>query len=382
MNRLPKKLKSKLEKRQQDHSIRQLGTQHNLVDFSSNDYLGFTKSEAIFNNAHDYLLGHHLKQNGATGSRLLSGNHALYSIVETILCEFHHSEAALVFNSGYDANIGFFSSVAQHGDVILYDELIHASIRDGIQLSNAKAYKFKHNDLKNLQNHLESIRESAKSDEIFVVTESVFSMDGDSPDLIQFLKLCNTYNAYSIVDEAHAIGVFGKQGEGLVQKLRLEDLVFARLITFGKALGHHGAAFLGSPELKEFLVNFARSFIYTTALPPHSLATIISAYAELPKTENIEKLHQNIEHFRLEIQNLGIQNHFIDSHSPIQCCIVSGNVRVNSVAKSLQDHGFEVKPIRSPSIPIGQERLRFCLHSYNSQEEISEVLQLLATFVK
>jgi 8-amino-7-oxononanoate synthase len=381
MNRLPQKLKSKLEKRNQEHTIRRLGAQHNLVDLSSNDYLGFAKSETIFHSAHDYLLGHELKLSGATGSRLLSGNHSLYPIVETMLCEFHHSEAALVFNSGYDANIGFFSSVAQHSDVILYDELIHASIRDGIQLSNAKAYKFKHNDLKDLQNRLERIRENSKIDEIFVVTESVFSMDGDSPDLVNFLKLCNTYNAYSIVDEAHAIGIFGNKGEGLIQKLGLENLVFARLVTFGKALGHHGAAFLGSPELKEFLINFSRSFIYTTALPPHSLATIIAAYAELPKTENIETLHQNIEHFKSEIRKLGIQHHFINSHSPIQCCIISGNERVNSVAKSLQEHGFEVKPIRSPSVPIGRERLRFCLHSYNSPEEISEVLQLLATFV-
>jgi 8-amino-7-oxononanoate synthase len=382
MNRLPKKLKSKLEKRNQEHTIRQLGAPHNLVDFSSNDYLGFAKSETMFHNAHNFLFGHHMLHNGATGSRLLTGNHSLYPIVETMLCEFHHSEAALVFNSGYDANLGFFSSVAQHGDVILYDELIHASIRDGIQLSNAKAYKFKHNDFKDLQNHLERLKESSKTDEIFVVTESVFSMDGDSPNLINFLKLCKTYNAYSTVDEAHAIGVFGNRGEGLIQKLGLEDLVFARLITFGKALGNHGAAFLGSPELKEFLINFSRSFIYTTALPPHSLATIIAAYAELPKTENLGKLHQNIEHFRLEIQSLGIQNQFINSYSPIQSCIISGNERVKSVAKSLQDHGFEVKPIVSPTVPKNQERLRFCLHSYNSPEEISEVLQLLATFVK
>jgi len=382
MNRLPKKLKSKLEKRQQDNTLRQLVLQNNLTDFSSNDYLGFAKSETIFNEVHNFLLGHHMIQNGATGSRLLSGNHSLYPIVESMLCEFHHSEAALIFNSGYDANLGFFSSVAQHGDVVLYDEFIHASIRDGIQLANAKAYKFKHNNLKNLQRRLERIREISKTDEIFVVTESVFSMDGDSPDLIALSKLCKKLKAFLIVDEAHAVGIFGEKGEGLIQKLGLEDLVFARIVTFGKALGSHGAAILGSSELTEFLINFSRSFIYTTALPPHSLATIVSAYTELPKTQNIGKLHQTVEYFKSEIHKYGIQNHFIDSNSAIQCCIVPGNDRVKSVAKMLQDHGFDVRPILSPTVPKGQERLRFCLHSYNLAKEISEVLQLLATFIK
>jgi 8-amino-7-oxononanoate synthase len=382
MNRLPKKLKSKLEKRQQDNTLRQLVLQNNLTDFSSNDYLGFAKSETIFNKAHNLILGHHMIQNGATGSRLLSGNHSLYLIVESMLCEFHHSEAALIFNSGYDANLGFFSSVAQHGDVVLYDEFIHASIRDGIQLANAKAYKFKHNDLNDLQHRLERIETVSNDDNIYVVTESVFSMDGDSPDLIALSKLCEKHKAFLVVDEAHAVGVFGKKGEGLTQNLGIEDQIFARLVTFGKALGSHGAAILGGSELKEFLINFSRSFIYTTALPPHSLATIVSAYTELPKTEKIEKLHQTITYFKSEIQKLGIQNQFIDSNSAIQCCIVSGNESVKSVAKMLQDHDFDVRPILSPTVPKGQERLRFCLHSYNSQEEISEVLRLLATFVK
>jgi len=151
MNSFPKKLKSKLDTRQEANALRYLGKQNGLIDFSSNDYLGFSKSETIFNASHDFLVGHNIIQNGATGSRLLSGNHALYPIIENMLSNFHNSESALIFNSGYDANVGFFSSIPQRGDVILYDEYIHASIRDGISMSHAKAYKFKHNDLEDLE---------------------------------------------------------------------------------------------------------------------------------------------------------------------------------------------------------------------------------------
>ncbi|HEX9601875.1 MAG TPA: aminotransferase class I/II-fold pyridoxal phosphate-dependent enzyme, partial [Mariniflexile sp.] len=301
---LPKKLQQKLETRKDAHALRKLGAPSSLIDFSSNDYLGFSKNETVFNNAHDFLMGHNMKQNGATGSRLLSGNHPLFHTIETILSEFHQSESALIFNSGYDANIGFFSSVPQRGDVILYDEYIHASIRDGIQLSNAKAYKFKHNDLGSLDETLKRIQH----DTIYVVTESVFSMDGDSPNLVKLSQICKENKAYLIVDEAHAVGVFGKRGIGFVQELGLENDVFARLVTFGKAMGCHGAAILGSDHLKQYLVNFARSFIYTTALSPHSLATVHAAYNELVISNNskeshpaIKKLHSNIAFFKAEL---------------------------------------------------------------------------------
>jgi 8-amino-7-oxononanoate synthase len=322
-------------------------------------------------------MGHNMKQNGATGSRLLSGNHPLFHTIETILSEFHQSESALIFNSGYDANVGFFSSVPQRGDVILYDEYIHASIRDGIQLSNAKAYKFKHNDLGSLDEMLKRIQH----DTIYVVTESVFSMDGDSPDLVKLSQICKENNAYLIVDEAHAVGVFGKRGIGLVQELGLENDVFARLVTFGKAMGCHGATILGSDNLKQYLVNFARSFIYTTALSPHALATIHSSYNELIVTDSKQKLHQNIQFFKETIKTQKLQKLFIESDSAIHCCIVSGNEIVKSIAQKLQKQGFDVKPILSPTVPQGQERLRFCLHAFNSKEEITEVLKLLATFV-
>ena len=373
----PKKLQQKLESRKETNALRKLGTVSNLVDFSSNDYLGFSKNETIFYYAHTFLSENNSIQNGATGSRLLSGNHPLFDTVETSISEFHKSESALIFNSGYDANIGFFSSVPQRGDVILYDEYIHASIRDGIQLSNARAFKFKHNDL----SHLDELLKRVQHDTVYIATESVFSMDGDSPDLVKLAQICKKHNAYLIVDEAHAVGVFGECGIGLVQELGLEKEIFARLVTFGKAMGCHGAAILGSAELKQYLVNFARSFIYTTALSPHALATIQASYKELFITKNKEKLHQNIQIFKEEIKNNTLQELFIESHSAIHCCLVSGNERVKQLAQKLQEQGFDVKPILSPTVPAGQERLRFCLHSFNSEEEISEVLKLLGTFL-
>ncbi|SFZ89840.1 8-amino-7-oxononanoate synthase [Flaviramulus basaltis] len=383
MNDLPKKLKSKLDERQQANALRFLGKQNNLIDFSSNDYLGFSKSETIFNEAHKFLIGHNIKQNGATGSRLLSGNHHLFSVVENMLFNFHNSNSALIFNSGYDANIGFFSSIPQRGDVILYDEFIHASIRDGISMSNAKAYKFKHNDLEALEilmlRHSEFLSESHQN--IYIVTESVFSMDGDTPDLINLSALCKKNNAYLVIDEAHAIGVFGDSGAGLIQDLNLESTIFARIITFGKAMGCHGAAILGSETLKQYLINFSRSFIYTTALPPHSLATIHSAYHELVESKNIGNLHQNIRFFKAEIIKYKLEHLFIESNSAIHCCVISGNEKIKFIAEKLQEKGFDVKPILSPTVPKDQERLRFCLHSYNSSEEISEVLKALSNLI-
>ncbi len=406
MKQFPRKLHKKLSERKTTNSLRKLVVQNNLIDFSSNDYLGFSASKNIFDNTNNYLITQNIIQNGATGSRLISGNHQLYTIVENMLCEFHQSEAALIFNSGYDANVGFFSSVPQRGDIILYDDLAHASIRAGIRLSNAKAYSFKHNDLEDLEqkilrqfrylseqndslSHTERrslsdsdiYRNEVSRRDIYIVTESIFSMDGDSPDLIGITQLCNKHNAHLIVDEAHAVGVLGNSGCGEIQRLGLENDIFARLITFGKGLGCHGAAILGRVELKEYLVNFARSFIYTTALPPHSLATIVFAYEELKETDAIEKLNQNIQFFKSEIRELELQNYFIESNSAIHCCIISGNEKVKNIANQLQKSGFNIKPILSPTVHKGQERLRFCLHSYNSTEDIDEVLKLLSTFV-
>ncbi|TXE08704.1 8-amino-7-oxononanoate synthase [Gelidibacter salicanalis] len=380
---IPKKLLDKLEARKKENTFRKLSPPHQLVDFASNDYLGFSMSKDIFDHTHYYLEEAFIFQNGSRGSRLLTGNHELYKDLEDLICKTHYCESALIFNSGYDANLGFFSCVPQRGDVVFYDELIHASIRDGIRLGSAHAFKFKHNDLEDLkrlcQRHLEKKQNNS---EVYIVTESVFSMDGDTPDLKAIATYCNAHKFRFVVDEAHAVGVFGERGIGLVHSLGIDTSIFARLITFGKALGCHGAAILGSAHLSDYLVNFSRPFIYTTALPPHSLMTIKAAYKELEQTHTIEQLHKNIILFKARVSELQLQPHFIDSNSAIQCCVIPGNDQVKQVAKHLNQQGFDVKPIVSTTVPEGQERLRFCIHAYNTREEINQVLQLLATFIK
>jgi len=394
--KLPKTLQEKLRQREANNALRSLPVANNLVDFASNDYIGFAHNETIFKAAHQYLLDNNIKTNGATGSRLLSGNHQLYSTAEHFIASFHQSEAALIFNSGYDANVGFFSSVPQRNDVILYDELCHASIRDGIQISKARSFKFPHNDLEELEKQIEKFNISSaqfasgsgqhSTFNIYIVTESVFSMDGDCPNLEALIQLSEKHNAYLVLDEAHALGVFGNPeasgGEGLTQQLNLQNEVFARIMTFGKGLGCHGAAILGSQELKKYLVNFARSFIYTTGLSPHSVATVLVAYQHLAQEQKaLQSLKANIVFFNQKKLRLGLKPLFVYSKSAIQCAIIPGNEKVKSIATQLQQKGFDVKPILSPTVPEGQERLRFCLHSYNSETEITQVLELLATSV-
>jgi 8-amino-7-oxononanoate synthase len=381
MKSFPQSLSDKLSQRENANALRKLPEPNSRIDFSSNDYLGFSKNSKIFEDAHVYLLNMQITNNGATGSRLISGNHRLYSEAEEVICKFHNAESALIFNSGYDANVGLFSSVPQKGDTILYDEYIHASIRDGMRLSLAKAYKFAHNDIAALEKLLRKAASDADGGEVYVVTESVFSMDGDSPDLEAMTEMSEKYKARLIVDEAHALGVFGSKGEGLVQELRLEERVFARIMTFGKGLGCHGAAILGVPQLREYLVNFARSFIYTTGLPPHSLSTILAAYDYLENYSQEQKALKNIvSFFSSEVVRLKLES-FIYSDSAIHCAVVPGNERVKNISSVLQQNNFEVKAILSPTVPQGQERLRFCLHSYTTQQQVTQVLELLTALL-
>ena len=384
MDHFPDRLNKKLDQRKAENSLRTLISPEGMVDFCSNDYLGFASSSDLFTRVSEYLREHKLTANGSTGSRLLSGNSGLYERVEQMLAEYYQSEAALIFNSGYDANLGFFGSVPQKGDLILYDELSHASIRDGIGMSHAKAYKFKHNNLEELEAMLAKNRpDDAKGDdEVYVVTESVFSMDGDSPDLKGMTALCNKYGARLIVDEAHAVGVFGNHGAGLLQSLDMQSQSFARIVTFGKALGAHGAAVLGSKKLIQYLINFARSFIYTTAMPPHSLVTIQKGH-ELLKSDIGQKqqelLEGNIAYFKNLLGEMGFSSAFVASNSAIQSCILSDNVIVKQAAGMIQDKGFDVRPILAPTVPKGKERIRLILHSFNKKEDIDAVLQLLYT---
>ncbi len=377
MKRIPNSIQTKLSKRLESNALRDVKTiSETAIDFASNDYLGLARSPLVTENAEKQLGLEHLRLNGATGSRLISGNHVFYNTLETYLAEFHRAEYAVVFNSGYDANLGILSSVPQRGDLLFYDEYSHASIRDGISLSKAKAYRFRHNDLEDLSKKLQKFQEVPG--EKYIVTESVFSMDGDMPNLSRLCDLSQEHQAYLIIDEAHATGVIGKQGEGLVQHLGLEDRFFARIHTFGKAIGSHGAAILGSKHLREYLINFARPLIYTTALPPHSLATTFCAYELMRNSPAIGQLKDNIQFFQQSIEQEGLKDAFIKIETAIQSCIIPGNHRVKKIANVLQAKGFAIKAILSPTVPEGKERLRFCIHSFNQKDEMLTLLQNLA----
>ena len=365
-----KDLNAALQKRREEDALRGLVVNSGLIDLFSNDYLGLARSKELHQEVEEFVKAKGAGKNGSTGSRLLSGNTAFAEELENYIASFHRAEAALIFNSGYDANLGLLSCIAQKGDTVIYDELIHASVHDGLKMNGASTFRFRHNDLVHLEERLKTA-----AGNIFVVVESVYSMDGDPAPLREIVPVCKRYDANLIVDEAHATGVFGKSGEGMVNELGLEKEVFARVHTFGKALGVHGAAVLGSELLREYLVNFSRPFIYTTALPFHSLAAIRCAYERMQRSDNErEKLVALIDLFRKEC---GDELALIESRSPIQCVIIEGNTNVKQVAGGLCEEGFDVRPILSPTVPKGQERLRICLHSFNSAQEVTRLAKCL-----
>ncbi|WP_442794985.1 aminotransferase class I/II-fold pyridoxal phosphate-dependent enzyme [Pelobium manganitolerans] len=360
-------LQQKLEERKAENALRAL--QHypeNLADFFSNDYLSFARSPQHRQAVEQLMASHPNAKNGATGSRLISGNSRFAEELEQHIASFHLAEAALVFNSGYDANVGLLSCIAQRGDTIICDELIHASLIDGARLSLANRYTFAHNNLTALE---EKLKQSKGN--IFIVTESVFSMDGDTAPLADLCDLAKKYKAHLIVDEAHGLGVFGNKGEGLCQSLNLQNEIFARVYTYGKALGCHGAAVVGSNLLKQYLINFARSFIYTTALPFQALACIWEGYRALEKTENRLLLHENVALFKRLVNGKTLA--FLPSDSAIHCMLVPGNEACKNLAERLQKNGFNVKAILSPTVAKGKERLRICIHAHNSKAEIYEL---------
>ena len=377
MSEFPKKLQERLDTRHRDGNYRELPVLSGRKDFTSNDYLGLARLPLI---SEDRPSG--LQMRGSTGSRLLSGNHPMYEQAEQLAARFHRADAALIYNSGYDANLGLLSAVLQRSDYVFYDRSVHASIRDGISLGYARSFRYEHNNLASLQACVRKAlgKQRPADAEVYVVTESVFSMEGDGPDLPPLLAYCRENNFRLILDEAHAVGVLGPGGRGAAVEQGLEQDVFARVVTFGKALGCHGAAVLGSPSLKEYLLNFSRSLIYTTALPPHSLEAVIQAYCILGSPEGtaaLEELHQRLAHFDREIEHAGLRPFFTKARAAIFNCRISGNGRVRDIAAALQDAGFEVRPILSPTVPAGQECLRFCVHRFNAPEEIQEVLSIL-----
>ncbi len=366
-------LQQYLQQRKEQQLFRELPLPEGKVDLCSNDFLGFAREEALRDRLLEAfeetsLLG------GGTGSRLISGNSCLAEELEIEIAEFHEAETALLFTSGYTANVGSLASLAGRHDTLLYDEQAHASIRDGARLSRGRDLHFRHNDPSDLR------RKMAKaSGRVFVVVESVYSMGGPEAPLRELLEVCEERGAYLIVDEAHAVGTSG-MGRGVVAEQGLEERVFARVVTFGKALGAQGAAVLGSSWLREYCINFSRSFIYTTALPVYALLAIRESYRFLKEnSRRVGELQEKVALFRKETAEATPAYEWLKAKGPVQAVIIPGNELVREVAAGIRDEGFEVRPILAPTVPQGTERIRVSLHWHNTEEELRGSIRALAT---
>jgi 8-amino-7-oxononanoate synthase len=350
-------LEKRLQERSQRGLLRKLSTPLHRTDFTSNDYFGFSREEQFFRS-----------RSGATGSRLLTGNSATYELLEQQIAAFHRAESCLIYNSGYTANLGLISALGTPQTTFLYDLGIHASMIDGMALCSAKRIPFRHNDLESLESRLQRA-----SPPCYVLIESLYSMAGDFAPLEEMVALCQRYQAELIVDEAHATGIYGPQGEGLVCEKNLETKVFARVHTFSKALGSHGACVAGNALLKEYLINFSRPFIYTTALPPSALSHIAHCYRKLEGEVGIHQstLYKLIDYF---CKRMGRGS----SRSPIQPYTVKSADRAKQLSNLLQTKGFDVRAILPPTVPRGQECLRIVLHSFNTRSEIDQLVEVLS----
>ena len=366
-------LNEKLVKRLDEGIRRYLVSTKLPVDFVSNDYLGLARSKELS----ELIEGTHRSrgvQNGSSGSRLLSGNSRYTEDVEKKLSKIFKSDAALVFNSGYSANLAVLSSIPQKNDTIIYDNLAHASIKDGARLSIANRYSFSHNDMEDLESKIKLAK-----GRIFIVVESFYSMDGDVCPLEEIIRLANTYQACIILDEAHSTGVTGPLGSGLSVAKNLHDRVDIRIYTFGKAMGVHGACVVGSVPLIQYLINFARPFIYTTALSQHNIVSVQCAFDFLAANLSLQEvLLKKIDRFLSGVKNLENRT---PSDSAIQTVIFPGNGTVKAAATSLQSKGFDVRPILNPTVRKGTERLRICLHTFNTDVEIDSLTRALNELV-
>ncbi|MDR4954098.1 pyridoxal phosphate-dependent aminotransferase family protein [Chryseobacterium sp. ES2] len=358
-----------LDKRTEEGILRRLLLQSDGIDFYSNDYLGLAKSKEL-----QQLLLQNITDNpqllsGSTGSRLISGNSDMAVSVEKNIAQKHQFESALLFPSGYNANLALFSTLPNRHDTVIVDEQIHRSVHDACRLSNAKKLKFKHNDIEGLENVLK--RQKGHS---YIAIESLYSMEGDFAPIQEIAELAHQYKASLIVDEAHAFGVFGY---GLIEKYQLQHQVSAAVVTYGKALGAHGAAILCNETVKSYLINFASPFIYTTSAQDFQWMSIKTGYEFLDQNHDLAiKLQDNIKIFRS--QNLQSPSMEI---SPIQAIVIPDNQKLKQLQDTLSEEGFLTYAIYSPTVKEGSERLRICLHSFNTEEEIMKLTGIIKEFI-
>jgi 8-amino-7-oxononanoate synthase len=341
------------------------------IDFSSNDYLGLSGHPKLIEAAKSALdkFG-----TANSASRLMSGDSELCHRLEEKIAEFKGKESALFFNSGYQANAGIISSLYDSGDCIFLDRLAHASLIDGTMLSQAKILRFKHNDA----GHLESIlkEERRKFKNALIITESIFSMDGDRAPLKELADLKEKYGCEIFVDEAHATGIFGKNGSGIVEEDGLGERIDFIMGTFSKALAGFGAYLASSRKITEYLINTCRSFIYSTALPPAIIASNLASI-EVVKEESYrrEKLLDLAQYFRQNLKNKGFE---VKGASQIIPVIIGDNFKTQELAGQLKKNGYWALPVRPPTVPKGEARLRFSLTFNHDKETLQKLADDIA----
>ena len=332
-----------------------------LLNLSSNNYLNFADNESITREFFEDTGARYTF--GSASARLLTGTLPVYNELEELISNLFQTEKTLLFNSGYHANVGINSTIAGSGDVIFSDKLNHASIIDGMQLSKGKFFRYKHNDMENLETLL--IRERSNYKNAVIVSESVFSMDGDIADLRKLVELKKKYNCILILDEAHAFGVFGKKGLGVCEELNIISDIDLIVGTFGKAIGSVGAFVTGKKSLIDYLTNKARSFIFSTSLPPINIA--FSKWI-------IEKKLPHTYEKRMKMLQLGKQ---MGSESHIVPYIVGENDKTVQLSEILFQNGYFTLPIRPPTVPVGTSRLRLSLTSDITQEDLIKLKEIL-----
>lgn len=332
-----------------------------LLNLSSNNYLNFADNklytEEFLNDGGDQY------SYGSASARLLTGTLPVYKELETLLCDMYGKDAALLFNSGYHANVGVNSSLAVRGDVIFSDKLNHASIIDGMRLSEAKFFRYPHNNMEALEKLLQ--RERSNFNNAVIVSESVFSMDGDITDLKKLVELKKKYNCILVLDEAHAFGVFGRNGLGVAETAGVINDVDLIVGTFGKAVGSMGAFVVGHRVLIDYLINSARSFIFSTALPPVNIA-----FSKWILENKLGASFEKRERMLSLGKKLGSQSHIV----PV---IIGENDKTVELCEILFQNGYFTLPIRPPTVPVGTSRLRLSLTTDITEQDMEKLCSII-----
>jgi len=346
----------------------------NLLNLSSNDYLGLGDDKAMLA-SYTQTFRETAHAMTSSSSRLLTGNHPLYNQLEEALATLYGREAALVFNSGYHANIGMIPALSGRHDLVLSDRLNHASIIDGLKIGDAPWQRYRHRDYDHLEELLAGSGERYR--QVFVVTESVFSMDGDLADLARLVALKEQYGALLIVDEAHGVGVFGEHGLGLCEAAGVVQQIDIITGTFGKALASTGAYAIMSTLVKEYLINTMRSFIFTTALPPVILGwSLVTLARQRAMQRDREALLQLADTLRQELIGRGFD---VPGESHIVPIITGSNTLAVALAAKLRTSGFLCLPVRPPTVPEKSARIRISLRSTLQWEDIARIPELVGS---